>query len=106
NGLDTHYCYRDIVDVVEQAGDVLDTIVIPKVSGEGDVHMVATLLTQIEDAMGFERRIGLAALIETAIGMVKVDEIASACPERMEAMIFGVADYAASIQSHTASIGG
>ena len=106
NGLDTHYCYRDIVDVVEQAGDSLDAIVIPKVSCEDDVHLVATLLTQIEDAMGFERRIGLAVLIETAIGMVNVDEIARACPERMEAMIFGVADYAASIQSHTASIGG
>ena len=87
-------------------GRALDAIVIPKVSGAGDVHLVATLLTQIEEAMGFERRIGLAVLIETAIGMVNVDEIARACPERMEAMIFGVADYAASIQSHTASIGG
>jgi malyl-CoA/(S)-citramalyl-CoA lyase len=106
NGLDTHWCYRDIVDVVEQAGDSIDAIVIPKVSGAGDVHLVATLLSQIEDAMGMERRIGLAVLIETAIGMVNVDEIATACPERMEAMIFGVADYAASIQSHTASIGG
>jgi malyl-CoA/(S)-citramalyl-CoA lyase len=106
NGLDTHWCYRDIVDVVEQAGEHLDAIVIPKVSGAGDVHLVATLLTQIEEAMGIERPVGLAVLIETAIGMVNVDEIAQACPERMEAMIFGVADYAASIQSHTASIGG
>ncbi len=106
NGLDTHYCYRDVVDVIEQAGETVDAIVIPKVSGAGDVHLVATLLTQIEDAMGLESRIGLAVLIETAIGMVNVDEIATACPERMEAMIFGVADYAASIQSHTASIGG
>ena len=106
NGLDTHWCYRDVVDVVEQAGAALDAIVIPKVSGAADVHLVATLLTQIEEAMGFERQIGLAVLIETAIGMVNVDEIATACPERMEAMIFGVADYAASIQSHTASIGG
>jgi hypothetical protein len=106
NGLDTHWCYRDIVDVVEQAGEHVDAIVIPKVSGAGDVHLVATLLTQIEEAMGIERRIGLAVLIETAIGMVNVDEVAQACPERMEAMIFGVADYAASIQSHTASIGG
>jgi malyl-CoA/(S)-citramalyl-CoA lyase len=106
NGLDTHYCYRDVVDVIEQAGKAVDAIVIPKVSCAGDVHLVATLLTQIEDAMGFERRVGLAVLIETAIGMVNVDEIATACPERMEAMIFGVADYAASIQSHTASIGG
>src|SRR5918998_1580392 len=106
NGLDTHWCYRDIVDVVEQAGDRLDTVLIPKVACAGDVHLVATLLAQIEEAMGIERPIGLAVLIETAIGMVNVDEIAQACPDRMEAMIFGVADYAASIQSHTASIGG
>jgi malyl-CoA/(S)-citramalyl-CoA lyase len=106
NGLDTHWCYRDIVDLVELAGESIDAIVIPKVSGAGDVHVVATLLSQIEAAMGLRRKIGLAVLIETAIGMVNVDEIATACPERMEAMIFGVADYAASIQSHTASIGG
>ena len=106
NGLDTHWCYRDVVDVVEQVGQTVDAIVIPKVSGAGDVHLVATLLSQIEEAMGYEHKVGLAVLIETAIGMVNVDEIATACPERMEAMIFGVADYAASIQSHTASIGG
>jgi malyl-CoA/(S)-citramalyl-CoA lyase len=106
NGLDTHYCYRDIVDVVEQAGAHVDTILIPKVSCAGDVHLVATLLGQIESATGLERPIGISVLIETAIGMVNVDEIAGACPERMEAMVFGVADYAASIQSHTTSIGG
>jgi malyl-CoA/(S)-citramalyl-CoA lyase len=106
NGLDTHYCYRDVVDVVEQAGANIDTLLIPKVGRAGDVQLVATLLDQIEAAMGIERRIGIAVLIETAMGMVNVDEIATACPERMEAMVFGVADYAASIQSHTASIGG
>jgi malyl-CoA/(S)-citramalyl-CoA lyase len=106
NGLDTHYCYRDIVDVVEESGRWLDTVLVPKASCAGDIHLVATLLTQIEDAIGLDRRIGISALIETAKGMVNVDEIASACPERMEALIFGVADYAASIQSHTASIGG
>ena len=106
NGLDTHYCYRDVVDVVEQAGTSIDTILIPKVGRAGDVQLVATLLDQIEVAVGLERRIGIAVLIETAMGMVNVDEIATACPERMEAMVFGVADYAASIQSHTASIGG
>jgi malyl-CoA/(S)-citramalyl-CoA lyase len=106
NGLDTHWCYRDVIDVVERAGANLDALVIPKVSGAGDVHLVATLLAQIEAAIGLERRIGLSVLIETAPGMLNVDEIAAACPERMEAMIFGVADYAASIQSHTASIGG
>jgi malyl-CoA/(S)-citramalyl-CoA lyase len=106
NGLDTHYCYRDIVDVVEEAGEQIDTILIPKASCAGDVHLVATLLTQIEDAMRFERRIGISVLIETAMGMVNCEEIARACPERMEAMVFGVADYAASLQSHTTSIGG
>jgi malyl-CoA/(S)-citramalyl-CoA lyase len=106
NGLDTHYMYRDLVDVVEEAGDQLDTIMIPKASGAGDVHLVATLLDQIEEAVGLQHRIGICVLIETAIGMVNVDEIATACPERMEAMVFGVADYAASLQSHTTSIGG
>ncbi len=106
NGLDTHYCYRDIVDVVEQAGEYVDTILIPKASCAGDVHLVATLLSQIEAATGLERKIGISVLIETAEGMVNIDEIAAACPERMEAMVFGVADYAASIQSHTTSIGG
>jgi malyl-CoA/(S)-citramalyl-CoA lyase len=106
NGLDTHYCYRDIVDVVEQSGTWLDTVLVPKASCAGDIHLVATLLTQIEDAMGLERRIGISALIETAPGMLNVEKIAAACPERMEALIFGVADYAASMQSHTTSIGG
>jgi malyl-CoA/(S)-citramalyl-CoA lyase len=106
NGLDTHYCYRDIIDVVEQAGGRLDSIMIPKASGAADVQLVATLLTQIEEAMGLQRKIAICVLIETAMGMVKCEEIATACPERMEAMVFGVADYAASLQSHTTSIGG
>ena len=106
NGLDTHYCYRDIVDVVEQSGRFLDTVLVPKVASAGDIHLVATLLDQIEEAVGIEKPIGITALIETAPGMVNLDEIAASCPERLEALIFGVADYAASIQSHTASIGG
>ena len=106
NGLDTHYCYRDIVDVVEQSGRFLDTVLVPKVASAGDIHLVATLLDQIEEAVGIEKPIGITALIETAAGMVNLDEIAASCPERLEALIFGVADYAASIQSHTASIGG
>ena len=106
NGLDTHYCYRDIVDVVEQSGRFVDTVLVPKVASAGDIHLVATLLDQIEEAVGIEKPIGITALIETAPGMVNLDEIAASCPERLEALIFGVADYAASIQSHTASIGG
>jgi malyl-CoA/(S)-citramalyl-CoA lyase len=104
-GLDTHYCYRDIVEVVEEVGQHLDTVTIPQASCAGDIHFVATLLTQIEDAKRLKRRIGVMVLIETAIGMMNCDEIARACPERIEAMVFGVADYAASLQSHTASIG-
>jgi malyl-CoA/(S)-citramalyl-CoA lyase len=106
NGLDTHYAYRDLVDVVEQAGGQLDTIMIPKVGTHDDVHLVATLLTQIEEAVGLQGKIGISALIETAIGMVNIDRIATAAPDRMEAMVFGVADYAASLHSRVSAIGG
>lgn len=91
NGLDTPYCYRDRVDVVAQAGDRLDTIMVPKVSCAADVHLVTTLLTQIEDACGLRRRLGIAVLVETAAGMHRVDEIVAACPERMEAVVFDAA---------------
>ncbi len=106
NGLDTHWCYRDLVDVVESAGSAIDTITIPKVNTSADVNLVATLLGQIEEAVGLEHRIGISVLVETAKGMSCVEEIAETCPERMEAMVFGVADYAASLQSHTTTIGG
>ena len=105
NGLDTHYMYRDVVDVVEQAGNKLDTILIPKVGTTGDVYMVDAMVTQIEEAMGLENKIGLEALIETALGMANVEAIATSSP-RMEAMHFGVADYAASNRARTVNIGG
>lgn len=105
NGLDTHYCYKDIVEVVEQAGDKIDSILIPKVNGAADVYFVSTLLEQIEQAKQL-RPINLHVLIETAQGMDNVKEIARACPARMEAMVFGVADYAASVQARTTNIGG
>ncbi len=105
NGLDIPYCYRDIIEVVEQAGDKLDTILIPKVGSASDVEFVATLLEQIENTKGFDR-INLHVLIETAQGMANVESIAQACPDRLEAMVFGVADYAASIQARTTSMGG
>jgi malyl-CoA/(S)-citramalyl-CoA lyase len=106
NGLDTYWCYRDIVDVVEQGGGALDTITVPKVGSVSDVEMVATLLSQIEEAIGLSHRIGISILIETAKGMSRVEEIARACPDRLEAIVFGVADYAASLRSQTTSIGG
>jgi malyl-CoA/(S)-citramalyl-CoA lyase len=105
NGLDTHYCYRDIVEVVEQAGDKLDTLLVPKVGQPSDLEFVALLLGQIEAAKGF-RPINLHALIETALGMANVEAIAQACPDRLEALVFGVADYAASTQARTVSMGG
>lgn len=105
NGLDTHYMYRDVVDVVEQAGSKLDTILIPKVGTPADVYMVDAMVTQIEEAKGFENKIGLEALIETALGMANVEAIATSS-QRMEAMHFGVADYAASNRARTVNIGG
>ena len=105
NGLDTHYAYRDLVEVVEACGDKLDTILIPKVGSAADVYFVATLLSQIEAYKGF-KPINIHVLIETAMGMANVEEIGRACPERMEAMVFGVADYAASVRARTTNIGG
>jgi malyl-CoA/(S)-citramalyl-CoA lyase len=105
NGLDTHYCYRDVVDVVEQAGDKLDTILIPKVGTPADILFVATLLEQIEAAKNYQP-INIHILIETALGMANVESIAATCPERLEAMVFGVADYAASTQARTTQMGG
>ncbi len=107
NGLDTHWCYRDVVEVVEQAGHVLDTVLIPKVGSPSDVEFVATLLDQIEQAKGWDPgRIAIHILIETARGMANVEAIARARPDRLEAMVFGVADYAASVQARTTNIGG
>jgi len=105
NSIDTHYMYRDLVDLVEQAGDSLDTILIPKVGVAADIYMVDAMLTQIEQAMGFNNKIGIEALIETTLGMENVDAIATASP-RIEAMHFGVADYAASCHARTTNIGG
>jgi citrate lyase subunit beta/citryl-CoA lyase len=105
NGIDTHYMYRDVVDVVEQAGHRLDTVLIPKVGVPSDVYLVDALLSQIEEAKGIPHRIGIDVLIETALGMANVEAIAQSSP-RLEAMHFGVADYAASCRARTVNIGG
>ena len=105
NGIDTHYMYRDLVDVAEQAGHRLDTILIPKVGVPADVYLVDALLTQIETAKGIPHRIGIDVLIETALGMANIEAIAQSS-RRLEAMHFGVADYAASCRARTVSIGG
>jgi malyl-CoA/(S)-citramalyl-CoA lyase len=105
NALDTHFCYRDIVDIVEQAGKHLDTLLVPKVNTPEDIYFVSTLLSQIEAHKGL-KPIGIHALIETARGMANVEEIAATCPERMEALVFGVADFAASTQARVTHMGG
>jgi malyl-CoA/(S)-citramalyl-CoA lyase len=104
NGLDTHYMYRDVVDIVE-ACPRLDMILIPKVGVPADVYAIDMLVTQIEAAKGRTKRIGFEVLIETALGMANVEAIAQASP-RLEAMTFGVADYAASTRARTTVIGG
>ena len=105
NGLDTHYMYRDVVDILEQTKGRLDLIMIPKVGTAADVYAVDMLVTQIEDGMGAKKRIGFEHIIETALGMANVDEIAAAS-KRNESLHFGVADYAASTKARTTVIGG
>jgi len=105
NGLDTHYMYRDVVDVLEQAGDRLDLIMIPKVGTAADVYAIDMMATQIETAKGRKKKIGFELIIETALGMQNVEAIAGAS-RRNESLHFGVADYAASTRARTTNIGG
>ena len=105
NGLDTQYMYRDVVEVLEQAGDRLDLIMIPKVGTAADVYAVDMLVTQVEAAQGRQKRLGFELIIETALGMANIHEIAKAS-RRNESLHFGVADYAASTRARTTGIGG
>ena len=104
NGLDTHYMYRDVVDIVE-ACPRLDMLLIPKAGVAADVYALDMMVTQIEAAKKRTKRIGFEVLIETALGMANVEAIAQSS-KRLEAMSFGVADYAASTRARTTVIGG
>lgn len=95
NNVETEWCYEDIIHVVEEAGDCLDVIIVPKVRNAEDVRWVDTLLTQIELKRKVPRRIGLEVLIEETEAMINAASIAKACP-RLEALIFGPGDYSAS----------
>ena len=106
NGLDTHYMYRDVVDVLEQAGHHVDTLLVPKVGVVADLYAVEMMTSQIEEAKKIKHKIGLEALIETALGMANVESIAAMPGGRLEALHFGVADYAASNRARTVNIGG
>ena len=105
NGLDTPWWYRDVVDLLEQAGDRLDQIMIPKVGCAADVYAVDALVTAIESARGRKKRISFEVIIESAAGIAHVEEIAAASP-RLQAMSLGAADFAASMGMQTTGIGG
>jgi len=104
NAVDTPFAYRDLVDVVEAAGDRIDLVMLPKAGSAADVQFVATLLAQIESHKVFARRIGIEAQIESAAGFTWLREIAGASP-RLEALIFGAGDYAASMRMPASGIG-
>jgi citrate lyase subunit beta/citryl-CoA lyase len=104
NGLETPHAYRDLVEVIEAAGPRIDLVMLPKAAAARDVEFVDTLLAQIESNGGLPRTIGIEAQIETAAGFVDIREIARAS-ERLEALIFGAGDYAASMQMPSAGIG-
>ncbi|MEW2918216.1 L-malyl-CoA/beta-methylmalyl-CoA lyase [Ruegeria sp. ANG10] len=105
NGLDTPYWYRDVVDLLEQAGDRLDQIMIPKVGCAEDVYAVDALVTAIERAKGRTKPVSFEVIIESAAGIAHVEDIAASSP-RMQAMSLGAADFAASMGMQTTGIGG
>lgn len=105
NGLDTPWWYRDVVDLLEQGGERLDQIMVPKVGCGADVYAVDALVSGVEAATGRTKRIGLEVIIETAAGISHVEEIAAASP-RLAAMSLGAADFAASMGMQTTGIGG
>jgi citrate lyase beta subunit len=105
NGLDTPYWYRDVVDLLEQAGERLDQIMIPKVGCAADVYAVDALVTAIERAKGRSKPIAFEVIIESAAGIAHVEEIAASSP-RLQAMSLGAADFAASMGMQTTGIGG
>jgi len=105
NALDTSYFYRDLIEVVEEAGDYLDAVMIPKVNRPEDLHAVSILLSQLELAMELEKgKIKLEAQIESAGGQANVDSIANAT-DRLTALHFGPGDFAASMGMPQTSIG-
>jgi citrate lyase subunit beta/citryl-CoA lyase len=104
NALDGPFAYRDLVEVVEGAGAHLDLVMVPKVGSPRDVEFVDTLLSQIEASAGIRTPIGLEVQIETAPGFLYAREIAAASP-RLEALVFGAGDYAASMRMPSDAIG-
>ena len=105
NGLDTPFWYRDVVDLLEQAGERLDQIMIPKAGCASDIYAVDALVSAVERAKGRSKRINFEVIIESAAGICHVEEIAASSP-RMQAISLGAADFAASMGMATTGIGG
>jgi citrate lyase subunit beta / citryl-CoA lyase len=104
NAVSTAWCYRDIVYVVEHAGESLDCVMLPKVETPADVHFADRLLSQLEAELGRTRPVGLEVQIESAVGLVNVDAIAAAS-SRIESLIFGPGDFAASVGMPQLTVG-
>lgn len=104
NAVDTRWAYRDVIEVVEAAGEQLDCIIIPKVQAPGEVEFVDHLLRMIEDTKGFDHQIGIEAQIENGPGLTLIDEIAHAS-ERLEALVFGPGDMAAAMGMPSLTVG-
>ena len=97
NAWDTEWTYRDVIEVVENASERLDEIMLPKVQSAADVQALDMLLTQIEQVTGRQSSVGIEPQIETARGLINVEEICAASP-RLETIVFGPADFAASTE--------
>lgn len=105
NSLDSPWFLDDMLTIVGEAGHKLDVIMIPKVEGPWDIHYVDQLLAQLEAKHGLKRPILVHAILETALGVANVEEIAIASP-RMQGMSLGPADLAASRRMKTTRVGG
>ena len=104
NDVETEWCHDDIIEVVTSAGARLDTLMLTKAKCAADVLFVHLMLDQLESKLKLTRRIGIECLIEEVEGMMNVDEIA-ACSDRLECLVFGMGDYAASQQMQIAAVG-
>ncbi|MBI3676124.1 MAG: CoA ester lyase [Proteobacteria bacterium] len=105
NGLDTNFCYRDVLALVEKGGERLDAIMVPKVGNGSDLYAIDMLITQASSFAGRKKQIGLEVIIETTSGLTNIDDICKAS-RRLETLHFGAADYAASQGMRTTNIGG
>ena len=105
NALDSAFAYRDLLEIAEGAGARLEAVVVPKVNHPGDIHFVDRLLEGIEQAFKLPRSIGIEASIETARGLAAAEAVAGASP-RLQTLVFGIADYSASVGARLISLSG